>query len=307
LFFIIALASCSSLPIKGFDKETDINEQRIEELALNRNIVDHLEEWDVLRPRIYKLIELEDELSFLIEQVGHFQSNEKIALSFRPTNDQNLVQNLDRTGFSMPNNLENMLTKELGLAPSQLPNPSKEEILTPDSSNIVDVGKAPDIAVKFLKVDGKTISPQTTAVPSIQQPIRGDITDRQILIKESNPRDIVGVSDTKFSGSNESRNRNTKNDCKINRALPVDGIGIHLVSYSTKKGAIKGWEKLLELHKDLLCGKMAAADTVSVNGKKFFSMRVGPIKDDHEAEQLCQSFRQRGQYCKKSVFSGVLL
>jgi hypothetical protein len=126
----------------------------------------------------------------------------------------------------------------------------------------------------------------------------GELTD---------PRNIVGTVNQEVAKNATVKNLKLANQCTANKSNVGDGYALHLASYSSLDNAIAGWEKLSNTFYSQLCGLVAVTEQVSVNKKRFFSLRAGGFETKEMADDACANFTSKNQYCRSIRFTGERL
>jgi hypothetical protein len=125
--------------------------------------------------------------------------------------------------------------------------------------------------------------------------------------KLTNPRNIVGTVNQDVAINANPQNLKRANPCTATKSSVGDGYALHLASYSSLDNAIKGWETLSNTFYTQLCGLVALTEQVSVNKKRFFSLRAGGFETKKMADYACANFISKNQYCRSIRFTGERL
>lgn len=74
---------------------------------------------------------------------------------------------------------------------------------------------------------------------------------------------------------------------------------VQLASFQSKLAAVEGWEKLRNLHGDLLDRLTYAIAATDMDGQNvFYRLYAGPFQTEAAAESLCDELKARNIYCK---------
>ncbi len=81
--------------------------------------------------------------------------------------------------------------------------------------------------------------------------------------------------------------------------------GIHLASYRTMAHTVSGWDELRTRFPDLLAGREARVESVTIPDRgEFLRLEAGPYDTLVAARAACAVIEQAGEYCLPVAFSG---
>lgn len=320
LSLILPLSLCGCIltddykqSLKDKHELTEIQQQieQLEEVYTLQQVSRKVQALEQLRPDINRIIEMENDLAYLTNILE---------------NSEAMNNNGTIDGPSLPS-IETVVSESSFLndqnSQNSLPN------FEADNSSVVVNAVAPIM----ISSDAGIYDIEDSAIDAKFSSSIND-TDSQFMSANQKPLDkFSSVSnsddnqmiDSKFSNSgslvaNQSfaSNQYTQSSpqdivAKVEQANidscfisgSVDSqYSVHLASYSTESSAKKGWQLLSEKHKGLLCNLSAKVTDVSVNGKQFLSLRVGPLANQQSVKQLCSAIKATGDYCASAEYSG---
>lgn len=259
-------------PIDFFGDETDTV---VEELSKEEQAAQALRnEWEAVRPAINRLIELESDLAFLIDQLN--QSATGPDFPSTSANRQFVVnESTENFGTAVP-------TEQALLALGQ---PSVE--LMPARP----VTLSGNEGVNQQKFNGAPLEQNTSMSPQLSPP-----TSR------------LEVSDNKFSGINSSVSLPKVNSETCPSIGKGEGFSMHIASFKKREKA----RSLLSQYRNRLlqgepCGNKAMIEEVEVNGVVFFSARLGVFNSREDALTACNAVKNIQSYCAVTRNQGVPL
>ena len=283
----IYLSGCWSTPLDFFSNEkvsTNVRNQisspyvdpdRSVDSLDNEKIKEYVQELETMRPQLLKVIEMEQDLSFMIEQIASFSSLDNKARYIQDFNQsQEELKGIDSGDFSSD-----------PFIVANTPNDSQDALVSTDAgSQNVRLVAAPTIS-KFSDVNSAT-NLKTLPIPT-----------------NNNATSAVTEVDSKFSQLERKAN-----EPDIIEALveTKDQSGIHLVSVSKKSNLPDFWNNMLSKYPDILADKRPLVELVNVNGKQFYSLRVGPYSNDL-AKLECKRLSADGTYCGVVNYQGQAL
>lgn len=113
----------------------------------------------------------------------------------------------------------------------------------------------------------------------------------------------VGNNIANSAGEMLVANNGNNTNC-VKPASNNANYAVHVASYQQQNNVAKGWNIISNKYPDLLCQLSAKSNPVQVNGKRFYSLRVGPLESPRAAKILCEAIRNKGGYCTTSDYLG---
>lgn len=230
-----------------------------------------LQEWKQLQPSIVRLIELEQDLKFILDEVSN---------TSQTTDDFTNVDNI-ATGFNNfsdePDPVQNN-SEELALASNSKFSEPSFPLVNNNNVNVKPATKPLSaelysddaIADKFSNAQGKLL-------PVSNASLKPQVLRENILLASGNNEEC-------FAAKGE--------------------FALHLVSYSQEKQIDTGWKKLKDLINPITCNRQPLVDEVVVNSKKYYSLRVGPYLTSQQVREVCSMVSKQGLYCGVAKYSG---
>ncbi len=260
-------------PQNVYDANADLRttDQRLD--SLERAIDD----WELSKPAISRLTELESDLSFIIEQI------EKIDNS--PTFDS----------------LNEHVEKQNGFANAspELAYLQNDEKLISDMPVLIERNNE-----KFSESRGSEIADnKVNKFSSLSAaPLLNNTKDQ--LAGSQNVEIQAADSLSKFKGLTDIDNYQVKQNCRVSSITIGNGYAIHLASFKNRSLAVKTLKKFYAENDQLVCGKLPVIKDVEVNNQLFFSLRLGPFSERADAESSCSQVKQKQNYCGITKFEG---
>lgn len=258
--------------------------QNIQHTRQIQELTKDIEELKSLKPQLVKLIEYENEFSYIFEQletlnrpmentnIATVQSADLIKL---PSDDV-MINNNNAMSSTTPTTITSTALRR----PSVMQNSRPQQVVLESNTGAnVEIGVADD---KF----------KSMAQTSVQSNETIDAKFASLASENTTPQDTK----SKIIGRLPAQ----ADTCKS----PTGEFAIHLVSYSTEQQANKGWADLNSKVADITCNRRARLQEVIVRDKTFYSVRVGPYDSDKSAREICSLISQRGQYCGVSEYTG---
>jgi hypothetical protein len=255
------------------NKEIDsqLGQESNAELKRVNQVIDEFEE---LRPQIRKLIGMEEDISYFIEQLaGSAYLSESIR--YVGNNNSESVLNSDDANKFMVSNIQefNLTTRNIETSTSG------DNDFIVGSNNLklppkVELGSAG-------KLDKFMGEPENNKFSNTRLTEDNKIKDKFMTTSNNNRQAII---DTNANSQNEQ-------------------AALHLVSTSKIDGLKNYWLTTQTKLPTLFSGKQALVSLVNVNGKAFYSLRVGPF-DKSNAAFNCQEVRSANGYCAVVDYSG---
>ena len=269
--------------------------------------------------------EIEAALDMSIEQKVDFEESPdaEVVAQMDMESEQQIIENFDNeTHQNIAKKFEEQPDSDTVASTLKLNNTKVPAIV---QESAVEIGRAQPVGASNASIPavidskfsnaGFSATPQSSNLKQASSQVSNATNLKTAIVGTSTNASFSnteGVSDNKFKGqgftsSQVSKANNLKlASCSAPSAPQLGGAGIHLVSYSSFDAAAKGWESLQSKFPSALCDKRAAIKEVSVKGKQYFAVRVGPYQSAESAQQACSPFLRGNQYCQRSTFEGVL-
>lgn len=275
-------------------------------------------EWAALKPEITRLIELEAELGFIVNELAKqdglnsLQNPDMLLTEYTP---QNMAPMQDIT----PQDI--VIEDDFVAAAQKLGQANRNNIVVGQAMPIMDVPQDASIDTKFSAPLKGSVMPQATANKDVV------VVDRTLPTNNNLPATITSHIDSKFNrtysntspktivGSIPSLQRNAstaslstasslRDKCDVGST--TNTIGVHLISIKDQAKVGQAAHELLNKFAGQLCSSFKVNNVV-VKGEQYFSIRFGPYLSEQDAQQACSSIRAKGQYCRPTEFVGQLM
>ena len=258
-------------PINFFGGDS---ESFVEELSEEARVAQELRsEWEAVRPSINRLIELESDLSFLIDQLNQSATGPDFTST---PNDRQFVVN-DGT--------------------------EKFDTAIPTEQALLDLGQS---SVQVQPVRSLTVNSGGVN----QQKFNGSFEEQTSNVSSLPPVQTAKqeVNDNKFSGLASNSPFSAVNSGTCPTIGNGEGFSMHIASFKQRDKA----RSLLSEYKNRLmqgkpCGNTAMIAEVEVNGEVFFSARLGVFVSKEEALAACNAVKNIQSYCAVTRNQGVPL
>lgn len=318
--YMLAVSGCSILPSSIMGNSSKIQTDQQTEFDTDTELTDNstelaaeLKDFQALKPSLTRLVALESDLKFLLEEVSRYSDSNPVVytesyrtpaseLSTPPLGNQivyksdgTMQSSSDESQSSSDNprydtsNLEAdllLLEKDLG---SAKPTPSSlggnKFSSGPTVSRSVEVASArPIMTIPTSRNNKFEEEPGTNAIVG----------------------NIQNVMQSKFSSQNSGNTQLPDyTTCANQRASTSSNFALHLASYKNLNNAKSGWQQLRQKYASTWCEASAKLETVNVKGTDYYSLRVGGYESKEAANQMCGKVRAKGDYCQVASFSGV--
>lgn len=327
--FLLSLTSCSSLPdylkfgdknltnnVAGLQSESGImdnsqsqqyNSNKVSQLS--KELQSAVTEWQSLKPSINRLVEMENDLSYLLVQLGDVKSTPMLEISNDEITDTFVVAEK----FEAEASAEVELAKAapiIDLKPSNSLASIRPTIMP----------SAVDSSTIAMKQDKFSSANQISSVTQAPITYKGNV-DKVAINKFANGEQgnqIIkqGVEADKFTTSAEPSSFSEKNivisgsaNCQRaeSNTIVSDGIAIHIASFKSHKLAEDSLSKFESQYRDIACNKSPVIKQVIVKNVTYHSARLGPYLNRKEAEAACRAVRTVQSYCAITDFEGVVL
>jgi len=281
---VLLLSGCSSisgLTSSSFWQDDNTEDQpkvygqqdkisTVEAARLNAELSQRLDktedELSSLRADVNKVIALESDLSFIVDQFS----------------------NVNTETYSLPINQPN-----ISLLPAYA---SKEEAAKLDSikDSLVD------------ESDNTLVSPALALNSSLLDTGVNDLKFSGTSLQSNDAEFNKDSEENKFSTQRTIATDDSQAQCQINMLVSADTnkFGLHIASYTNLQNVKPGLDKLVNTHPIVLCGKGPLLKDTIVNNKKYVSLRFGPFNSLTEANKACGLIQAKNQYCKVIDFDG---
>lgn len=324
------LSACSSLPFMGED-EPAINLPRQTQGSNASNAMQNeIEDFKSMKPSLSRLVALESDLSFLLEEMSRFNEQNPVMFDTADTPaPNNPNQSKSTVVFSADGKKEiasekivdgwaegagtmadkwNNDAREMntvgmslrkrpsslsasGTSSSQGVNQAKFE-----TNNNVELGSADPI----MELDNAR---QPTSIAAGQPTFLAGSPASEI--KREPARSNSQVDMNKFSNMTNPRQIvGNINNCTKWKADKTKTYALHLASYKSRTAAESGWSQLDEKYADVWCDTEASLAKVVVKGTEYLSLRVGGYDSRDKVLSLCSVIKERGDYCAVSTATG---
>jgi hypothetical protein len=307
---IMLLSACGSLPdMLSFSSDDELTSAQNSISPETQNAIEQadlretqrilngvVEEWQLLKPEINRVIKLEGELVYLVDSFNKSSEIDKFVDSDLELVEGASVAELAGVRASGPTFIGQSNVQSATNIKESVPMTTQK-----NSSSELLVGRAkalPKIPVttksnagvsddKFSSLNANNArSNQTNSAALVANTTQADKFNRQPLvnIKQERPASQSGA-------------------CK--NSLSNTGVfAIHLSSLSQSSNIDGAVSKLSNTFSDILCNKQVKTQLVEVDGVDYSSIRFGPYSSEESATQACSSVRVRGSYCKVTRFTG---
>ena len=237
--------------------------------------------WEEAQPAISRLIELEQDISFLTEQFGNLN----------PVPDYG-------SQYNLPGGFDDSTEQNI-LGSDNAVRPSFDALSTP--AELTKINENDDEQSAKFSAEDSSLS-TNVAVVAPAKPVMGN------NLKQANRSNLVdnssgGVDDAKFKGGALTPS-SMQGPCNTGNHSIGDGYAIHLASFKSKKSVMQSWNDFKGKAANITCNKLALNETVNVKGQTFYSLRFGPYASKQEALKTCSAIKTFQNYCGVTSFKG---
>lgn len=88
---------------------------------------------------------------------------------------------------------------------------------------------------------------------------------------------------------------------ELARRAEQSKIQIQLGAYPERATIEEEWRRLSRANSDVLSGRALAVQQTTSGGVTYYRLRVGPFRDGHEANTVCQALKARGHDCLVAI------
>lgn len=317
---VLFLNGCTSLPSKWLFTSDDKNseasllnenhksihlpksQQAIEQarnIATEKRLDTLLAEWQAVKSDINRIIELESELGFIVNELAKQDSLNSLHspnIQLTEYTPQSMPQS--GQGESIDNDSDFIVAieklNETPIVGSALPLMDDTQIM---DSKFSSQGNVVENSNKQIIASSSSAEP-TLSINSLQV---------QNLSLPDNKASIIGPLP---KDSTDKNSINLKTAVAVHQKCELSSqtnqIGIHLISLKDENKVNKAANDLLKRFSSELCATVKVNNVV-VKGENYFSVRFGPYLNKQEAQDACTSIRSQGQYCGLAEFVGQLM
>ncbi|MBK0398402.1 SPOR domain-containing protein [Limibaculum sp. M0105] len=90
-------------------------------------------------------------------------------------------------------------------------------------------------------------------------------------------------------------------DAELRERAATSQIQVQLGAFPDRGEVDREWERIFQANRDILAGRALAVQQTTSGGTVYFRLRVGPFRDGHEANTVCQALKARGQDCLVAI------
>jgi hypothetical protein len=308
--FLFVSTGCSLLPDAltfGDNKLTDENSKSMRSesrqkvgtekaVQLTRELESAVKEWETLKPSINRLVNLENDLEYLLVQLSDTNSTPMLALS-----ESTISADLDTAAPTIE------LAKAvplLDLKPTQTaPRGASTALVSPNANRTQF--RSPERATNTLQTQNVAMHKfSSDSGPNIIQNVTTRTVQPGQTGKFSSSDDSINSSDNKFSSITGGCHRETS-DTLISKK--GSEIAIHLASFKSEALAEKSLTEFEQKHREISCNKNPIIKKVLVKNVTYHSVRLGPYDNRNDAEAACRSVLTFQSYCALTDYDGVVL
>lgn len=294
---VLLVSGCSLLPEKSTEGAINNADQYLAKKELS-SYKAQVEEMLAMRSSLNRLIELEADLTFLLDEMGRFEEQNP-NLTFAQEQVEQYAQEketvyspdgvrsklnvggMNALKFSAPSNIESV-----GLASSQ----AKEQA-------VLDTNRFSNKSAILKKSNVTEVT--TIAAPKLNSTLLGSGTEQFRNNKFSN------APSSSFQPNQNIANKNIV--CDGIQTNVSNSFAVHLASYGSQKSAITAWTRLRTEHGSELCSDIAKTQTVVVKGKTYYRLNVGGYAQKRFAQTICSKLRKQSTYCNVVEFEGNVI
>lgn len=332
----LLLSACSSLPFTENNEVEPANLVDNKFVQNTQSLQREIEDFKTMKPSLSRLVALESDLSFLLEEMSRFSEQNPIMFDTTAAPMPGQIAQENPTLIFSEDGMNRIAAEPLvdGWSSGQKEITDKLQTNSEYTRTEIDnLGITPrnrrsnmaDVSASSVTNQGMTQSKFTgsndvevnAAKPLIQAENKSGTKtsiSRSSQVREGNravisnnlPNRAQQVATlSKFSDNTSPKaivgNVNT---CKQWEVDSTKTYSLHLASYKSKTSAENGWNQLDKKYADIWCDTPATLAKVSVKGTEYLSLRVGAYESRDKVVELCSVIKQRGDYCAVSTAAG---
>lgn len=324
------MSACSSLPFIGEDEPAINLPAENPRANVDSNLQDEIEDFKSMKPSLSRLVALESDLSFLLEEMSRFNEQNPVIFDTANTPAPNNVKQSKSTVVFSADGKKQIASEKVvdgwaegagtmadkwnndaremntvGMSPRKRPStlsasgmPSNQGVDQAkfETNSQVELGSADPI----MELDNAR---QSTPIATGQSKFLAGNSSPEI--KREPVRSNAQVDMNKFSNMTNPRQIvGNVNNCSEWKADKTKTYSLHLASYKSRAAAESGWNQLDEKYADVWCDTQATLAKVVVKGTEYLSLRVGAYDSRDKVLSLCSLIKERGDYCAVSTATG---
>ncbi|MCL5778545.1 SPOR domain-containing protein [Limibaculum sp. FT325] len=93
----------------------------------------------------------------------------------------------------------------------------------------------------------------------------------------------------------------TDAEATLREQAATSQIQVQLGAFPERGEVDREWQRIYQANRDILSGRTLAVQQTTSGGTVYFRLRVGPFRDGHEANTVCQALKARGQDCLVAI------
>lgn len=307
----LAVSGCGILSSSIVSDNNKLDKD-IELAKKSQELAAELKDFQVLKPSLTRLVALESDLSFLLDEVSRFSESNPViynASSRTPASELSKVPSgnsvVYKSDGSMMSSADEPHSDSSNFRELETRNFETDLLRLQQGSTSTNAGTNSLRGVGF-----STSSNQDVVVAPARPILSADKSSISKFQGMQGPDAIVGgidnVTSSKFSSQPSANNLLPRADgCSSQPTSDSSNFALHLASYKNFNNAKSGWLNLRQKYASTWCEASARLETVSVKGTDYFSLRVGGYDSKEAANQMCSKIRAQGDYCQVASFSGV--
>lgn len=299
LLVLLLLSGCNLLPESA--GKAAIN--KADQYEIQKEVGEYqqqIKEMLSMRDDLNRLIELEADLTFLLDEMGRFEEqNPNLVFTQANFDEAETAQNKEviyssegvasraQTGinnplkFSEPSNLES-----LGLASNR----AEEQTV---------LGRS-----RFSEQNATFSSPESSEVTTTAAKKMNSALAQPQLEHVNNDKFSTGAG---LSLQSPMRIVAQVASCGSIITNKINPFAVHLASYGSEKSAFEAWKRIMSEYGNDLCTDIAKTQTVLVKGKTYHRLNAGGYVNKDIAERICSKLKNRSAYCKVVKFEGEMI
>lgn len=295
----LLLSGCNLLPEES--KETAIKDA--EEYEVEKQLGEYKQQIDemlAMRDGLNRLIELEADLTYLLDEMGRFEEqnpnlefaqvnfdekekaqNNEVVYSAGGVSNKSQLGSLNPLKFSAPGNLESR-----GLGSFQ----AKEQKVLGNKRF-----SEKEVLFSSPKLSEVTTTAAQKLNAALAQPQPEHVNNDKFSTGDRSPSQLPMSIVSEFA------------NCNSIKTDKFNSFAVHLASYGSLKSAIEAWKRIRAEYGNELCSDIAKTQIVIVKGKTYHRLNVGGYVDKRIAQEVCIKLQNRSVYCKAVEFEGDMI